>query len=303
MTPPRRRYCVTLPGGTGREPNSTIGGNRAAIGVKPGPKTVDDSRMQARRTDADLVAAPDDPEIADPDTPSTPVRLDPTERDEDSGSVPPPTPSSLPLVAFVLGTAAVVLGVTVVWYFAAVVIGLAAVVVGSIALRRTGPGHDIRGRSRATIGTVLGIVAIVLGICAAFLLPRVVDRVDRFFGSLQHGVNHNVSVVNQGLRSDVDNLNRSVTRDLHRLETSNKSDLSSLEKRSTDSLSQLEGRLNALDARLTDAEKRDLDRLEQSLRTDLRGLDEALRTSDSTLAVQIADLETRIARLEKMLGT
>jgi hypothetical protein len=275
-------------------------------GVKAGPAGVDDTPMQARPPEAQRTLSGDDPEdgpVDAVDASGTPLLFDSA---DEVGLEPPvraPGSSSLPLVAFVLGIAAVVLGVTVVWYFAAVVIGLAAVVVGSFAQRRTRVPADDRARARATIGTVLGVVAVVLGVCAAFLLPRAVDRVDRFFGTLQDGVNHNVNVVNKGLRSDVDNLDKAVTRDLHRLETSNKSDLNALEKRSTDSLSQLEGRLNGLDTRLTDSERKDLDRLEQSLRADLRGLDDALRSSDSTLAVQIAGLEARIARLEKILGT
>src|SRR5262245_28201823 len=156
---------------------------------------------------------------------------------------------TLPLVAFVLGVAAVVLGVTVVWYVAAVPVGLAAVVVGIVALRVDRHAADQRARSRATIGMVLGIVAVALGVSAAIFLPRAIDRVDNFFSSLQEDVNQNVNAVNNGLRDDVRSLDRTVTRDLKRLEDQNRRDLAEFEKRTGDALAQLEGRMTAADER------------------------------------------------------
>ena len=211
-------------------------------------------------------------------------------------------PASLPLVALVLGIAGVALGVTVVWYFAAVPVGVVAAVVGLLALRRTDGYEDPRAGGRATIGAVLGLVAIVLGVSAAYLLPRAVDRVDHFFSSLQDDVNQNVNEVNVGLRDDVRSLDRTVTRDLRRLEDQNRRDLEDLERREGDALSQLESRLTAADGRTTEEARADLVRLEASLRQDLRGVEAALRSTDDLLAREIAVVEARVTAIEKKLG-
>ena len=105
--------------------------------------------------------------------------------------------ATLPLVALVLGIAAITLGVTVVWNFAAVPVGLAAAIVGIMGLRRAHHYDDPRARGRATIGAVLGLVAIVLGVSAAYFLPRVVDRVDAFFTDMQDDVNEAVLEVGE----------------------------------------------------------------------------------------------------------
>src|SRR5204863_6689255 len=110
-----------------------------------------------------------------------------TDTDE---SVPRPrtAASTLPLVTLVLGAAGVALGVVVIWYLAAIALGLCAVIVGIVALHRTRTDADPRAQSRAIIGTLLGAIAILLGVGAAFLLPRATDRVDRFFATMQHDV-------------------------------------------------------------------------------------------------------------------
>ncbi len=252
-------------------------------------------------------AATDTDPIPGPEGPSTPVKLRRedgfVEAAADNAKTDPdlPAPASLPIAAFVLGISAVVLGVTIFWYGAAIVVGLGAIGVGWAALRRVSTSTDNRERTRAIIGTVLGAVAIILGVTAAFLLPRVVDRVDNFFGTLQHGVNRNVDSVNRGLQADVDRLDRTTSRDLKRLEKSNREDLALFDKRSNESIMQLGNHLSEVESRLIAAERQDLDRLETSLREDARGLDSALRASDSRLADRIAELDKRLAQLEKEL--
>ena len=175
-------------------------------------------------------------------------------------------------------------------------------IVGLVALRRVDAYEDSRARSRATIGAVLGTVAIVLGVSAAFFLPRVIDRVDGFFSGLQDDVNKNVRSVNKGLQSDVNSLDRTLTRDLGRLEIQNRRDLDTLEKRTSDALAQLENRLTAAVDKASASEKQDLATLEQSLREDIRVLEAAIHTTDSTFATQTSAFEARIARIEKALG-
>src|SRR5437870_1827680 len=92
---------------------------------------------------------------------------------------------ALPLVALVLGIAGVVLGVTVVWFFAAIPVGIVSIATGLLARRRVATYADARAASRATIGTALGCIAVLLGVTGAFFLPRVIDRGDRFLGSVQ----------------------------------------------------------------------------------------------------------------------
>ena len=221
--------------------------------------------------------------------------------DVDGEPEPHGTASTLPLVTLVLGIAGAALGVVVVWYIAAIVLGIAAVAVGIVALRRARTATDPRGHSRATIGMMLGAIAIVLGVSAAILLPHAIDRVDNFFSTMQDDVNHNVDSVNRGLRSDVNNLDRSTARDLRRVERQNKSDLDQLERRSNESLVNLGARLDKLDAKLTDAERRDLAALEQSLRDDIRNLDAALRSSSDGLGERVAKLEQQMAELQREL--
>ena len=147
-----------------------------------------------------------------------------------------PGHAPLPLVALVLGIAGVVLGVTVVWFFAAIPIGIVAVVIGVVARRRVAAYHDHRAASRATIGTALGCVAILLGVTGAIFLPRVMDRADRFLSSIQQDVNDDVEMVNRGLSQDVDRLDRTLTRDLRRFEAENHRDLPELEDRTAATL-------------------------------------------------------------------
>jgi hypothetical protein len=214
----------------------------------------------------------------------------------------PPRATTLPLVTLVLGIAGASLGVVVIWYLAAFVVGLCAVAVGIVALRRARADTDPRAQSRATIGTMLGAIAIVLGVSAALLLPHAVNRVDDFFASLRNEVNHNVNSVNRGLRSDVNRLDRSTARDLRRVERQNRSDLDQLERRSNESLANLSGRLAEVETKLTDAERRDLARLEQSLREDIRNLDAALRSSSDGLGQRVAKLEQEMADLQRALN-
>ena len=171
-----------------------------------------------------------------------------------------PTHAPLPLVALVLGVAGVGLGVTVIWFFAAIPIGIASVAVGVIARRRVVPYRDPRAASRATIGTALGCVAILLGVTGAYFLPRVMDRTDRFVGSVQDNVNGNVDLVNNGLSRDVNKLDRTLSHDLHRFELQNRDDLTGLENRTALTMKALEDRLNG-DVDLSSvAAKRDLTR-------------------------------------------
>ena len=159
-----------------------------------------------------------------------------------------------------LGAAGVVLGVTVIWFFAAIPIGVAAVVIGIVARRRVASYHDPRAASRATIATALGCVAILLGVTGAIFLPRVMDRADRFLGSIQQDVNDDVGLVNDGLSADVNRLDRTLTRDLQRFERDNHRDLRELEDRTAATLKALEDRMKGdLDA-ASAAARRDLDR-------------------------------------------
>ena len=248
----------------------------------------------------------DEHAVSDPPAPTesvaSPVQLgaDPRDgADTDERTVRPrPATSTLPLVTLVLGIVGVALGVVVIWYPAAIALGLAAVVVGVLALRRSRADVDPRAQSRATIGTMLGAIAILLGVSAAILLPHAVDRVDHFFASMQHDVNQNVDVVSRGLRSDVNSLDRSTARDLHRLERQNRADLEQFEKRSNDSLDQLGGKLASVESKLSDTERADLTRLEQSLRADIRNLDSAMHTSSDALGERVAKLEQEMADLQ-----
>jgi F0F1-type ATP synthase membrane subunit b/b' len=209
---------------------------------------------------------------------------------------------SLPLVALVLGIAGVALGLTAIWFFAAIPTGAAAVVVGGISLVRLQGVVDPRARGRAVIGTVLGAVAVLLGVMGAIFLPQAMDRMDRFLDSVQADVNDDVALINSGLQRDVDQLDRTLTRDLKRFEAENRRDLRQLEDRSTRALEELEQKLGADVAGLSRAARQDLTQLEQRLRTDVHALDAALRGTESSLRADLASLTARVERLERDLA-
>jgi hypothetical protein len=209
--------------------------------------------------------------------------------------------ASLPLVALVLGIAGVALGLTVIWFFAAIPVGIVSIVIGLVARRRLAELDDPRAPSRATIGTALGFVAVLLGVSGAIFLPRAIHRADSFFGGIQDDVNTNVGLVNHGLSRDVDRLDRTLTRDLRRFEAQNRSDLDDLERRTNSALAALETRLNTDVAEGSKAAKQDLDDLEGRLTKDLRALESSMRTSDEALYATIGRLDARITAIEKQL--
>lgn len=215
-----------------------------------------------------------------------------------------PGPAVLPLVALVLGVAGCALGLSVIWFFAAIPTGIAAVVVGVVARRRVSAASDMdpRSRSRAVIGAVLGLVAIVLGISGAVYLPRALDRADRFIGSVQDDVNENVALVNDGTQRNVDQLDRTLTRDLKRFEDQNKADVTGLEQRTSAALATLESRMSRDLKIATDDSKAELVALEASLRADIQALEAVLRTTEATFEGKVAALETRVSAIEHQLG-
>jgi hypothetical protein len=230
-----------------------------------------------------------------PELPDTP--------DAGETAAPVASHSPLPLVAFVLGIAGVVLGVTVIWFFAAIPVGLVSILVGLVARGRMHPdADDPRAPSRATIGIALGCVAVLLGVTGAYFLPRMMDRADRFLNGIQHDVNQNVDLVNNGLTRDVDRLDRTLTRDLARFERSNHQNLKDLEDRTATTMKALEDRLHKDVDESRGSAKRDLATLEASLRADLHAAQEDLRTADSALRDTLAALEARVERIEKKLG-
>jgi hypothetical protein len=233
---------------------------------------------------------------------TAPDRDAPGASDVEPAGASPASHAPLPQVALVLGIAGVVLGVTVFWFFAAIPVGLVSILIGLIARGRIHSYDDPRAPSRATIGIALGCVAILLGVTGAYFLPRMMDRADRFLGGIQHDVNQNVDLVNNGLTRDVDRLDRTLTRDLDRFERDNHRDVKDLENRTAVTLKALEDRLHGDVDASSSAAKRDLATLESSLRADLRAAQEDLRSADTSLREIVVALEARVARIEKKLG-
>jgi hypothetical protein len=245
-------------------------------------------------------AAPDTTESSEPVAPPTPP--EPDEPSPPGGAAGAPAYASLPLVALVLGVAGVVLGVTVVWFFAAIPVGIVSVAVGLIVRRRIASYDDPRALPRATIGTALGLVAILLGVTSAVFLPRLVERADRFLASVQQDVNDDVGLVNGGLSRDVNRLDRTLSRDLRRFEAQNRADLQELENRTDATMTALETRLNRDLSAASAAARRDLTELETQLREDIRAIEASLRRSDDALRDTLGGLDARITKIEKQLG-
>ncbi len=249
--------------------------------------------------------------LAQQATARVPVGVDEARTDGDDGSDgggpsnaahAAPMHAALPLVALVLGISGVALGVTVIWFFAAIPVGIVSLVTGIVARSRIETYDDPRAASRATIGTALGCVAILLGATGAYFLPRIIDRGDRFMGSVSANVNKNVSLVNGGLSRDVNRLDLTLSRDLDRFELQNRTDLTALENRTALTLKALEDRLNsAVDASRSSA-KSDLGALDASLRAALKALETSSRESDAALHATVGGLDARITKIEQKLG-
>jgi hypothetical protein len=248
-------------------------------------------------TDADTAAVPAPPPAPDPTGSAVPDTMPPATAGPDE-----PTHAPLPLVALVLGIAGVALGLTVIWFFAAIPVGIVSIGIGLVARRRARTSADPRALSRATIGIALGCVALLLGVSGAYFLPRVIDRWDRFLGSVQQDVNDDVGLVNSGLSRDVSRLDRTLSRDLRRFEAQNRADLRDLERRSAATLAALEARINADVTSGTAAARRDLAQLETRLTEDLEELEAALRASDNALYSTIGRLDARINSIEEQIG-
>jgi hypothetical protein len=171
-----------------------------------------------------------------------------------------------------------------------------------MARRRVRPEEDPRAVTRATVGTALGCVAVLLGLSGAYFLPRVIDRWDRFLGSVEQDVNDDVGLVNRGLSRDVARLDETLSRDLRRFEAQNREDLNQLERRTQATLAALEARLDAAMSSGAAAARRDLAELEEKLTNDVRDIERSLRASDETLYGTVGDLDARITAIEKQLG-
>jgi hypothetical protein len=190
----------------------------------------------------------------------------------------------------------------VIWFFAAIPVGIVSVATGLYARRHVGEYHDSRAASRATIGTALGCVAILLGVTGAIFLPRILERADRFLGTIQQDVNKDVGTVNNGLSRDVDRLDRTLTRNLATFETQNHRDLTEFENRTAATLKALEDRMHGDVDQSTVGAKRDLAALEASLRADLRSARTDVTKSDEELRASVVELDDRISRIEAKLG-
>lgn len=209
------------------------------------------------------------------------------------------TVASLALVALVLGIAGTVLGITVLWFFAAIPIGLAAVVVGVLALRRP---QTERHRTRAVLGTVLGCVALVLGVLGAIFVPPLLHRANVALSNVEQDLTSDIDRIDDSLARDVDRIDTTVSRDLRRLERENKEDLLQFEQAAAAALDKLEQQVAKIEKDLTAQERADITRLEQALRTDLRELEASLRATDTVQHEMVAAIEARVKALEKQLG-
>jgi hypothetical protein len=207
--------------------------------------------------------------------------------------------ASLALVALVLGIAGTVLGVTVVWFFAAIPLGVAAMTTGWLARRRPLTDHH---RTRAVLGAVLGLVALLLGVLGAIFLPPILHRADLALSNAETDLTSNIDQVDSSLSRDVDRLDTTVSRDLRRLERRNRDDLLQFEAATGATLDRLEARIGATEKNFSAQEKADLARLEQQLRADLATLEQSLRGADTDLYGQVAALEARVRALEARLG-
>jgi hypothetical protein len=246
-------------------------------------------------TDAPAAPAPSSAGPAD-EGPTAPVESLP-ERTADANAVQAP----LPMVSLVMGIAGVALGLTVIWFFAAIPVGIVALGIGIVARRRARYSDDPRALSRATIGTALGCVALLLGLSGAYFLPRVIDRWDTFFNTMQQDVNDDVKLVNGGLSRDVNRLDATLTRDLRRFEAQNRQDLAAFEKTTAETLAALETRLKNDMTAGAAAARRDLNELEAKLTKNVERIEDSLRSSDNALYGTIGKLDARIAEIERKL--
>jgi F0F1-type ATP synthase membrane subunit c/vacuolar-type H+-ATPase subunit K len=206
--------------------------------------------------------------------------------------------ANLAFFALALGVAGAVLGVTVVWFSAAVPLGVAAVVTGGVALRRPHIGSH---RSRAVLGIVLGLVALLLGILSAILLPMVLHRADDALTGARDDIVSQVDRVDRSLASDVDQLDTTISRELRQLERQNDRELTGFERTSADDLRRLEHRMAAAEKDLP-LQKSDLARLNRELRAQIATLGTSTNGADVAAQRGIEAITARVVALEDRLG-
>jgi hypothetical protein len=206
--------------------------------------------------------------------------------------------ANLSLFALALGLAGTVLGVTVVWFFAAIPLGVAAVVTGCLALKRPQIGNH---RSRAVLGTVLGVVAMLLGVLSAILLPLVLHRADVALTGARDDITAQIDRVDSSLTGDVDRLDGTISRELRQLERQNHRELTQFERTSAAGLRRLERRLEAAERHLS-AQSADFARLERQLRVELAALATSMKGADVTAQANIDAITARLLALEDQLG-
>jgi F0F1-type ATP synthase membrane subunit c/vacuolar-type H+-ATPase subunit K len=202
--------------------------------------------------------------------------------------------ANLAFFAVALGVAGAVLGVTVVWFFAAIPLGLAAAVTGGLALRRRDIG---RHRTRAVLGTVLGLVAVLLGILSAILLPVIFHRADEALTGVRDDVTAQIDKIDSSLAGDVDRLDLTITRELRNLEQQNHRELTRFQKTSADELHRLERRLAAAEKGLP-AQQDDLGRLERQLRVELAALGDNTKGAGAAVQTRLEAISARVLALE-----
>jgi hypothetical protein len=207
--------------------------------------------------------------------------------------------ANLAFFSVALGAAGALLGVTVIWFFAAIPVGIAAVVTGMLALGRRHLGGY---RSRAVLGTVLGIVAIVLGSLSAVFLPIAARELDAAATRVRDDVTGQIDKVDRSIAGDVDRMNTTVSRELREFSRQNRRALRELEGTSNSQLRRLERRLAASEKNLPAQQRIDLDRVARDLRRELAAVDKVTRGADAATQATIAAIVTRVQALEAALG-
>lgn len=118
--------------------------------------------------------------------------------------------NGMAIAALVCGIVGVVLGLIPFTFFLALVLGVCAVVFGPLGWNRANKVPAAGRKGIAIAGTVLGIVAILLGVIGAFIVDDTVDDINQDLESVADDFDEELDLdelnreLNQGFDQDLD---------------------------------------------------------------------------------------------------
>jgi hypothetical protein len=117
----------------------------------------------------------------------------------------PPAPGNgMAVAALVCGIVGAVFGLIPLTFFIALALGLVAVVLGPIAWNRANKVPAAGKKGLAIAGTILGVVALGVGIVGAVIVDDTVDEIDRELDDASEELDRELDQLDEELEQDLD---------------------------------------------------------------------------------------------------